>query len=287
MFGKYLLWVMPGLASALSIGCGTQTAPQPVARKETAVETKAAPAAATKDELHGHKPGAHGGIIVSIGAESYHAEAVFEKGGNIRLYMLGSDESKVAEVDSQTLAAFVKVEGDNESASFTFKPEGQPGDAAGKTSLFVGKVPAEYVGKKLVVTVPIMRVNGERFRLGFSSAPAAAESHAEDMPAKVADEEERKLYLTPGGLYTEADIKANGSVTASQKFATFKAAHDLKPKPGDKICPVTLTKANPKCAWIVGGKNYEFCCPPCVDEFVKLAKESPTDVKPPEAYVKK
>jgi hypothetical protein len=107
------------------------------------------------------------------------------------------------------------------------------------------------------------------------------------MPAKVNDEEERKLYLTPGGKYTEADIKANGGVTASQKFRGFVARHDLKPKPGDRICPITLTKANPACAWVVGGKRYEFCCPPCVDEFVNAAKESPEELKEPEDYVKK
>ena len=50
---------------------------------------------------------------------------------------------------------------------------------------------------------------------------------------------------------------------------------------------MTLTKANPKCSWIVGGKNYEFCCPPCVDEFVKLAKSNPEKVKQPDQYVKR
>lgn len=107
------------------------------------------------------------------------------------------------------------------------------------------------------------------------------------MPDPVGDDEERNLYLTPAGLYTEADIQANGNVTASQKFKGFKAKHELKPKSGDKICPVTMTKANPKCAWVVGGKTYEFCCPPCVDEFVKLAKENPNDVKEPGNYVKR
>ncbi len=56
------------------------------------------------------------------------------------------------------------------------------------------------------------------------------------------------------------------------------------PKPGEKICPITLTKANAKVAWIVGGKTYEFCCPPCVDEFVKMAKTDPDSVKAPEEY---
>jgi hypothetical protein len=50
---------------------------------------------------------------------------------------------------------------------------------------------------------------------------------------------------------------------------------------------VTFTKANPQCSWVVGGKTFEFCCPPCVDEFVKLAKENPNDVKEPGAYIKR
>ena len=38
--------------------------------------------------------------------------------------------------------------------------------------------------------------------------------------------------------------------------------------------------------WIVGGKPYEFCCPPCVDEFLKTAKQNPTALKNPDEYVK-
>jgi YHS domain-containing protein len=109
----------------------------------------------------------------------------------------------------------------------------------------------------------------------------------EGMPAVMADDEARALYLTPGGIYTEADIAANGNQTGNQKFRGFVPKHDLKPKVGDKICPITLTKANPQCSWIVGGKTYEFCCPPCVEEFVKLAKEQPEEVKEPADYVKR
>ncbi len=39
-------------------------------------------------------------------------------------------------------------------------------------------------------------------------------------------------------------------------------------------------------SWIVGGKPYRFCCPPCVEEFVKNAKESPDALMDPESYVK-
>lgn len=245
-----------------------------------------APAAQKPDnEEHAHKPGAHGGIIVSIGKDNYHAEAMFERGGQLRLYTLAKDESTLLEVEANPLTAFVKAEGDMEATSFVLRPEPQPGDQKGMTTQFIGKLPVEYAGKRLEVTIPTLKIGAERFRVGFKNT---ADEHVEGMPAKVAAENEKELYLTPGGAYTDADIKANGNRTASQKFKGLKAAHDLKPKPGDKICPITLTKANTKFTWIVGGKEYEFCCPPCVDEFVAEAKQKkPEEIKPPEEFIKK
>jgi hypothetical protein len=105
------------------------------------------------------------------------------------------------------------------------------------------------------------------------------------MPEKVTDAEERELYLTPGGLYTDADIAANGGRTASGAYPNFRANHDADPRPGDPVCPVTRTKADPRCAWVVGGRVYTFCCPPCIDEFVRLAKADPGRVRPPGEYV--
>ena len=105
------------------------------------------------------------------------------------------------------------------------------------------------------------------------------------MPAKVTNAKERELYLTAGGLYTDSDIQANGSKTASEKFRGFESVHDRNPRTGDRICPITQTKANPKCTWIINGEEYRFCCPPCVDEFLKVAKQQPDDIKPAAEYV--
>ena len=96
----------------------------------------------------------------------------------------------------------------------------------------------------------------------------------------------KKPYPTHAGKYTEADIKANGSMTAKQKYGDEMSEHDMHPKKGMKICPITDTKANPKFTWVVAGKTYEFCCPPCIDEFVKRAKERPDQIKDPGSYVK-
>ncbi len=147
------------------------------------------------DSEHGHVPGAHGGIMVSLGRDSYHVEAVVENGGAIRIYTLGKDESRVIDVESQTLKGFVKADGDADSKTIAFEPTPQDGDSAGKTSLFVGQLPKELVGRKLDVTIPNIRIDGERFRLGFQSGQEGHSSESA-MPEKVADNAERELYLT-------------------------------------------------------------------------------------------
>jgi hypothetical protein len=244
--------------------------------------SNAPPLAAAKSEGHEHQRGAHDGLIVEIGRDNYHAEVVFDKNGVIRLFTLGKDEARVQEVDVQTLEAFVTPEGTSEPTPLTFKAVPQPGDSAGKTSQFVGQLPEELRGQAVSVTLPIT-IAGDRFRFRFTTVA----HEPEPMPKKVVASDEKKLYLTPGGVYTEADIQANGSQTASQKYANFHAAHDMKTKPGDRLCPITDTKANPKCTWIVGGKTYEFCCPPCIDEFVQQAKDHPEQIKKPDEYLKK
>jgi hypothetical protein len=237
------------------------------------------------DAEHGHVAGAHGGIMVSLGRDSYHVEAVVDSEGTVRLYTLGQDETRVIDVESQTLKGFVKAEGDTDSKAISFDPTPQDGDSPGKTSLFVGQLPQELVGRKLDVTIPNIRIDGDRFRLGFVSGQ---ESHGEaaEMPAKVADEAELELYLKPGGRYSEADIAANGNLTASQKFQGIKSEHDMKPKAGDMLCPISGTKANPNFTWVIDGKSYQFCCPPCVDEYLSSAKTATDPLPDPDSFIK-
>lgn len=266
-------WLVAALLVAMG-GCSSAT-----------TERAAAPLPPQGEADHDHdwnRPGEHHGLIVKISPNEYHAEAVFEKGGAFRLFPLGADWREILPVETQELTAYLKQEGAVEAVSVVLKPAPQTGDPAGKTSQFVGQVPAELLGRRLEVSIPLLRIGERRFALRFHSEPHEDEA----MPKKVVDEDERRLYLTPGGKYTEADIKANGVQTASQKYAGFRAAHDFRPKPGTRLCPITQTKANPACTWIVGGKSYEFCCPPCIDEFVQQAKEKPETIQPPEAYVK-
>ncbi len=236
---------------------------------------------AADDGDHGHRPAAHGGLIVSLGQEDrYHVEAVLEKGGLLKLYTLGRDVGQVLEVESQTLPARVRAEGGAGDAPVLLLPAPQPGDADGKTSRFVGHLPRGLWGKSLVVTVPALAIAGERFSVEFTVPRPAHGKEA-------AEPDQGPLYRNPGGLYTEADIAANGGTTAARKYEGFRTVHDVNPRPGDRICPVTRTKADPACTWVVGGRTYQFCCPPCIDEFVRAARERPGEVKEPGDYVKK
>lgn len=275
----------------LAAGCSPSTPPSaasPSAPAPTVTAPGTSPSAAPDSQAdplgeHAHKPGAHGGILVSLGRDSYHVEAIVTSAGELQLYTLGNDETRVLDVENQKLTAYVKPVGGSDSTPLEVVAQPQPGDREGRASLFVAKLPDALVGSQVDVTVPNITIEGERFRLGFTTR---AETHGE-MPGirKVVNEEERKLYLTPGGIYTQADIEANGNVTASEKFAGIPASHDAKPQPGDKLCPISLTKANAKFTWVIGGRSYEFCCPPCVDEFVTMAKERPQEVRAPADYV--
>ena len=273
-------------AGVVAIGCGGSAPPvaQTTGTPATAKSPPGGGGVATTDEGHGHKPGAHGGTLISLGRDSYHAEAVFEKGGTVRLYMLGKDEARLQEVDATELTAYVTPDGATEADKVTLRPEPQPGDAKGKTTQFVATLPKDLTGKKVQVTVNNVNVNGERFRVAFSNEAAA--HPAGEMPAKKGTDEEQSLFLAPGGLYTAADIAANGATVPTVKYKGIRAQHDDNPKAGEKICPISKTKANPKFTWVVGGKSYEFCCIPCIEEFVALAKEKPGEVKDPKDYVK-
>lgn len=234
-------------------------------------------------EGHDHPPGPHGGTVVAVGRENrFHVEAVFERGGQVRVYTYGEDETQVYPVEAVAVPAVVKRVDDRTEFNLRLSPEPQPGDPPGKASRFIGRLPQEIDGGQVELVVPAMSFGGERH---WFSVKSEGEWHRDPMPEKVTAEEERKLYLTPGGKYTQADITANGGVTASEKFKGLRAEHDAKPKPGDRICPVSRSKANPKFAWVIGGKEYLFCCPPCVDEFVRKAKEKPDEVKPPDSFV--
>ena len=232
---------------------------------------------------HEHAEGQHGGTIVSLGADSYHAEAILETNGTLRLFMLGRDETRVQEVDLQTIKAYARQVEGLDVKNLELVPEPQSGDSAGKTSQFVSVIPPELLGKSIRITIPNLVISGERFRVTLD---LKAHDVHEPMGKPVALGEEETLYLTPGGKYTAEDIAANGKTIPSVKFKGIPSNHDDKPVKGDRICPISKTKANDQFLWVIDGKSYAFCCPPCIDEYVRAAKEQPDSLLGPETFIK-
>jgi hypothetical protein len=243
---------------------------------------------ASAPSRHDESEHAHAEGVKALG--DYHARILVDEDAVLRLVILsGKDENKINRIDRQDVIAYVQVANQPHGAKkLTLKPEPQPGDPEGKTSQFAAALPEEFRGRPLVVTLRL-NIGGEVYSPEFSSVPGSGGHGGHGgMPKPVASDKERELFLTPGGIYTAADIKANGGLTPSQKFAHIDGwPHDDDLKPGDKVCPVTKNKADPRCDWIVNGQRYEFCCPPCLQKFVGWAKTAPEKVKEPSAYVYK
>ena len=164
----------------LVAGCSSNSTP-PVTEATAPTKT---------EDAHAHKPGKHGGALIPIGSDKYHAEAVFEKGGTVRLFTLGQNEAAVLEVEVQELSGSVRAITATDWEPFVLAPTPQPGDKPGTTSQFTGTLPKSLAGKRVVVKISAIRIGGERFRIAFESAPATDE-HA--IPAKVVDDDGREV----------------------------------------------------------------------------------------------
>jgi hypothetical protein len=237
------------------------------------------------DEQHVHHHAPHGGVIVSAGDDEghHHVEVLADRGHTLRLYTYGKDLQELLAVEHQILTAQVKPEVSAQATPVVLMPMPQRGDGEGKTSRFFGKLPDELRGKKLIVHIPDINLAGRRFQLNFM---AVGPEKPGDRSSDHGDEDE-KLLLSAGGKYTEEDIQANGGMTALRKYREFPLSHEVRPRPGEQLCPVSRIKAHREFSWVVAGRTYMFCCPPCVEEFVRRAKEQPQEIKAPDEYVQK
>jgi hypothetical protein len=261
------------------LGCGTLTAVGLVVI--IALQFVPAPHAPT-EEGHHHPPPPHGGFVVpiGIGRAHYHTEWVIGPTGAVEVYTLGPDPFPPGVVEPQHLAVDVLSEDAAESVPVLLRPAPESGPPDGPTARFLGRLPPDLLGKRLTFRVPELIVGGERFTFTTtwqSSRPAA--EHA----ALVAAEQER-IYRTPGGRYTEADIQSAGRRSAVEQYRAYRGHRLVPARAGEPVCPVTRMKADNTLTWTVSGRQYRFCCPGCIDEFVIAARDRPEEIKTPEAY---
>lgn len=278
---RYVKSLCPGLlAIVLGLtGCDRSGTPK--------VETAAKPAVAASGHEDGkhtaHGIGPNGGVIFDLGA--FHAEILVDRDKNeATVLILTPEDNKPARITAGALTLTTRETTTKDGKTIprvTVQLLPQDTGSGGTASKFVGR-------DKGLAT--IADLDGAVAGL-INGKPAVGEfTHAKhgDVPEGVSGTPaERALFLTPGGIYTSSDIKANGNTVPSQKFRDVSWPHDDDLKPGDKVCPVTANKADPRCNWIVNGKKYEFCCTPCLDKFIKWAKQDPAKVKEPDSYIQK
>jgi hypothetical protein len=235
---------------------------------------------------HDHGAGPHGGTIVELG--KYHGEfTVDHKKKEATLYIYDGAIKKLVPLTTTKFTLSIA----KPKFQVEMKAVPQEGDPTGKSSRFVAT--HEEFGKEAEYGGTISgEIDGKPYVTDFIEKEHDHKDHKDgkdqkDEKGKDDKKEEKKVFLTPGGKYTAADIAANGNVLPSDKFKGIKSNHDIKPAAGDKLCPITKTKANESFQWVINGKTYEVCCPPCLEELVEMAKTNPDQLKEPGEYIKK
>ena len=86
------------------------------------------------DDAHGHpEHGPHGGELVELGKENFHAELVHGDGG-VSMYVLDGSATKMVPIPSEKLV--VSLKNDDQVATFDLAANPEANDAAGQTARF-------------------------------------------------------------------------------------------------------------------------------------------------------
>jgi hypothetical protein len=123
-----------GMIAGLMLGLVCVGCEKPGGNFKTAKQIKQEnKAAGTSDHVpHDHSAGPHGGAIVELGDDEYHAEVVVDgKTHTLAVYMFGSDAKTVTPIAATEV---IVVTEDDKSLSLKATP--QDGDGEGKSSKF-------------------------------------------------------------------------------------------------------------------------------------------------------
>jgi len=222
-----------------------------------------------KDHDHG-ETGPHGGPLAEWD-DIYHAEFTLDPANKTAVVYILDDKAKAAPKIEPDKITKVKVSiiGTKPLVQVDLKHDAKLSSEKGIA--FTGT--HDNFGKNEDMKLDISGNVNDKPHTGNATYKAVT-------PKKTAN-----LTTTPGGIYTAADIKANGGVTPKEKYEGRQFDHDQEVAVGDRICPISKGKADSGCVWVVQGQTYQFCCFPCINGFVKKAHESPAEIKDAKEYV--
>ena len=87
------------------------------------------------DHEHGDSHGPHGGDLIELGDEEYHAEVMFdEESHKVILFLLGADAKSAVSVEAKELA--LEMTGQDAPVTHALAAAPQEGDGDGKSSRF-------------------------------------------------------------------------------------------------------------------------------------------------------
>lgn len=113
------------------------------------------------EHAHEHEEGPHGGHIIELGVEDYHAELTHDDATNrVGVYLLGGDAKTVKPIAAESVVINVRVE--NEPNQYVLPAVAQAGDEQGKASYF------EIVSEPLTVVVAGKSEKDATARLGVT-----------------------------------------------------------------------------------------------------------------------
>ncbi len=228
-----------------------------------------------EDPDHQHEVGPHGGVLIAanVGEPHYHVEFVVDGNGRASIFTYGRDTNEPIEVIANAFVAEITAKTKGTTTTVVFRPHGNIGDRPFRTSWFVGRIPPAFSGKELRINIPMLtiRETNAAFAFDFEKGrwPKGSSGSAKTF--------ERQALLTPkGDRYTDKDIAANGRVTASEKYGSVQVTHKMNPDPAVTSCPVSLLQADSRLAWIIAGKERQFCCVSCIIDFLDSLDSSPS-----------
>jgi hypothetical protein len=141
-----------------ALGCG--------ASPPAAPPTAQAQGEAGHDHGHAHahaSHGPHGGEIIELGNEQYHAELVHDD-SSVVIYLLDSSAKTGVPIESKELTINLKGEGQPRQFKLAAVPE--PGDPAGAASKFASSDPqlARWICDEQAEPKLVLEINGTAYR---------------------------------------------------------------------------------------------------------------------------
>lgn len=154
-------------AIVLIVACGCGSSPPPL--------TKATPHA--DHDVHPSE-GPHGGSLIELGNDEYHAELVHDDAAkSVTIYLLDSAAKASVPIDATELIINLKHEGHGEQ--FKIAASADAGDPAGKSSRFVSSDAelAEDLDREDAEPQLTVKINGKQYRGMIEHGHSVGEAH--------------------------------------------------------------------------------------------------------------